>query len=65
MLFDERTLFRETGSKSCYLILQDEADAALVYEEFVASFEDSKNSGLAKTWVKGGLADPKAKENSK
>ena len=34
---------------------KDEADAAAVYEEFVASFEDTQKGGMAKTWVKGGV----------
>ncbi|KAK7090443.1 U2 snRNP-associated SURP motif-containing protein-like [Littorina saxatilis] len=37
---------------------KDQADAAAVYEDFVASFEDSQKGGLAKTWVKGGTVNP-------
>ena len=36
---------------------KDEVDAALVYEEFVASFEDTQKGGVAKTWVKGGVVN--------
>lgn len=34
---------------------KDELDAAAVYEDFVASFEDTQKGGMAKTWVKGGV----------
>ncbi|XP_025080293.1 U2 snRNP-associated SURP motif-containing protein-like isoform X1 [Pomacea canaliculata] len=44
---------------------QDEEAAAMVYEEFVASFEDSQK--LAKAWVKGGVVNPgeKSKEEAR
>lgn len=44
---------------------KDEADAAAVYEEFVASFEDSQKSGMAKTWVKGGVVNPGDRSSNK
>ncbi|KAK7467769.1 hypothetical protein BaRGS_00037006 [Batillaria attramentaria] len=43
---------------------EDEAAAAAVYEEFVASFEDTQKGGVAKTWVKGGVVNPEKKESS-
>merc|ERR1712079_847338 len=37
---------------------QDEAAAAQVYEEFVATFEDTGKSTLNRSWVKGGVVNP-------
>lgn len=42
-------------------VQQDEEAAAMVYEEFVASFEDSQK--LAKAWVKGGVVNPGEKSS--
>merc|ERR1712156_639103 len=37
---------------------QDEAAAAQVYEEFVATFENTNKSSLTRSWVKGGVVNP-------
>merc|ERR1712130_801572 len=42
---------------------KDEEDAAAVYEEFVASFEDTNK--LNKSWVKGGVVNPEKKTEDK
>ncbi|XP_005103625.1 U2 snRNP-associated SURP motif-containing protein isoform X3 [Aplysia californica] len=42
---------------------KDQEATAAVYEEFVASFEDSNK--LSKAWVKGGVVNPDKKKNEK
>jgi hypothetical protein len=37
--------------------LQEEEDAAKVYEEFVESFEDTGKS-INRSWIKGGVVNP-------
>ena len=39
-----------------YVLQQDQVEAAAVYEEFVASFQDTGKQ--PKTWVKGGVVNP-------
>ena len=41
----------------CRYLQQEQEAAAQVYEEFVASFEDS-GKGINRSWVKGGTVNP-------